>query len=226
MPPPEAPEGSNNPDTLAAVAADQKCSAEDRERAFAGLHDLIRRLAISLSIRLIGLVRPEFADGAIAEIYLRMGKFTPGGPFAAWCYRTLHNWMTDELRKEAYRRRHEREAARLHPEVRSAAPSPLSLSRQELDVVATWPLGQRLALLCLTGLWRDFPEPTWRAWYTAYAPGGEPVLNSPFPPEEFERCPDSQQRADILAQLLQVRRGTLAVWVHRCASRLRELRRA
>jgi DNA-directed RNA polymerase specialized sigma24 family protein len=155
---------------------------------------------------------------------LRLAGFTPGGPFAAWCHRTLHNWMTDELRKESRRRQHEREAARLRPEVQPVDSPREPLSPGELDIVATWPPGQRLALLCLTGLWRDIPEATWREWYTVYAPGGGPVLSSPFPPQEFEMCPVAQQRADILAQLLQVRRGTLAVWVHRCTGRLRALR--
>jgi hypothetical protein len=223
---PEKPTGSDDPDTLAALAADPGRPEADRGSAFEGLHELIRRLAASLSIRLTGTVRPEFVDGAASEIYLRLAGFAPGGPFASWCYRTLHNWMTDELRKESRRQRPEREAASLRPDVQPADPAPQPFSDRELAQVETWPLGQRLALLCLTGLWRVISPPRWRAWYRAYPPSDNPILTDPFPPQEFELCPDPQQRANILAELLQVRRGTLSVWVHRCSPRLRELRGA
>ncbi len=226
MPNPETATGSNDPDKLAALVVDPQRPEVDRERAFAGLRPLIRRLAVSLSIRLTGRVRPEFADGAASEVYLRIDGFMPGGPFAAWCYRTLHNWMTDELRKESRRVRHEQEAARSRPEVQPVDPATQPFSAQELAQVSTWPLGQRLALFCLTGLWRLVHGGTWQEWYRAYPPGDEPLLTDPFPPAEFEMNSDSQQRGDILAQLLQVRRGTLNVWVHRCAPRLRELRGA
>jgi DNA-directed RNA polymerase specialized sigma24 family protein len=211
-------------DALAAQAADQRHSEGERKLAFARLRGLIHRLAVCLSVRLTGRVVPDLADAAEGEIYLRLGGFTPGGSFAAWCHRTLHNWMVDELRKESRRRNHEREAARLRTETRPVEPFAVELSQRELEVLGGWHPGQRLALLCLTGLWRDLPERVWRGWCEAYTPGRERVLTWPFPPQEFETCPDQQERADILAQLLRVRRGTLAVWVHRCASRLRELR--
>jgi DNA-directed RNA polymerase specialized sigma24 family protein len=223
----EAPDIIDEPedhDALAAQAADQGRSQEERGRAFSGLRSLIRRLAISLSVRLTGRVVPELTDGADGEVYLRLGGFTPSGSFAAWCHRTLHNWMVDELRKESRRQEHEREAARLRAEAEAEEPLEEGLSQQELEAMGGWHAGQRLALLCLTGLWRDVPEGIWRQWCEAYTPGGEQLLTWPFPPQEFETCPDRQERADILAQLLRVRRGTLAVWVHRCASRLRELR--
>jgi DNA-directed RNA polymerase specialized sigma24 family protein len=224
MQPPDILDEPDDIDALAAQAADQSRPEGERRRAFSGLHGLIRRMAVSLSIRLTGRVRPEFADGAGGEIFLRLGGFTPVGSFAAWCHRTLHNWMVDELRKESRRKEHEREAARLRAEARPAEPPAERLSQHELEAIGGWHPGQRLALLCLTGLWRDVPQDVWREWCDAYAPGGERVLTGPFPPQEFETCPDQQERADILAQLLQVRRGTLAVWVHRCASRLRQLR--
>jgi DNA-directed RNA polymerase specialized sigma24 family protein len=212
-------------DALAAQAADRGRSEDERTFAFARLRGLIHRLAVSLSVRLTGRVVPDFTDTAEGEIYLRLRGYTPGGSFAAWCHRTLHNWMVDELRKESRRRNYEREAARLHTETRPVEPFAEELSQVELETLGSWHPGQRLALLCLTGLWRDVPEGIWREWCEAYTPGGERVLTWPFPPQEFETCPDQQERADIVAQLLRVRRGTLAVWVHRCASRLRELRR-
>jgi DNA-directed RNA polymerase specialized sigma24 family protein len=220
--------GPGDPDALAAQAADGGRSEEERARAFAGLRGLIRRLAVSLSLRLTGRVVPEITDGAEGEVYLRFGGFTPGGPgsFAGWCHRTLRNWMVDELRKESRRQEHEREAARLRAEAKAAEPLAEGLSPQELAAIDGWHPGHRLALLCLTGLWRDVPEETWRQWCEAYPSGGERVLPLPFPPQEFETCADQQERADILAQRLRVRRGTLAVWVHRCAGRLRELRGA
>jgi hypothetical protein len=224
MEPPDIIDEPEDVDALAAQAADQRRSDGERARAFSGLHGLIRRLAVSLSIRLTGRVLPELRDGADGEVYLRLGGYTPSGSFAAWCHRTLHNWMVDELRKESRRQVHEREAARLRAEARPPEPFAERLSQKELGALGGWHLGQRLALLCLTGLWRDVPEGIWRQWCEAYTPGGEQLLTWPFPPQEFETCPDQQERADILAQLLQVRRGTLAVWVHRCASRLRELR--
>src|SRR3954452_10824585 len=101
MPPPEKPIESIDPDALAVQAADLGRSEAERGRAFAGLHDLIQRLAVSLSIRLTGRVRPELTDGAAGEVFLRLGGFKLEGSFAAWCHRTLHNWMVDEFRKES-----------------------------------------------------------------------------------------------------------------------------
>ncbi len=213
-------------DALAAQAADQGCSQEERGRAFSRLRGLISRLAVSLSVRLTGRVVPELTDGADGEVYLRLGSFTPSGSFAGWCHRTLHNWMVDELRKESRRQEYEREAARLRAEAKATEPLADGLSQQELEVIGGWHPGQRLALLCLTGLWRDVPERIWRQWCDAYTLGGERGLTRPFPPQELETCPNQQERSDMLAQLLRVRRGTLAVWVHRCAARLRELRGA
>jgi DNA-directed RNA polymerase specialized sigma24 family protein len=226
MEPPDIIIEPENLDALAAQATDQGRSQEERGRAFSGLRDLIRRLAVNLSVRLTGRVVPELTDGADGEIYLRLGGFTPSGSFAAWCHRTLHNWMVDELRKESRRQEHENEAAQLRAEAKTAEPLAEGISQQELEVIGGWHPGQRLALLCLTGLWRDVPEGIWRQWCDAYALGGERGLTSPFPPQEFETCPNQQERADMLVQLLRVRRGTLAVWVHRCAARLRELRGA
>jgi DNA-directed RNA polymerase specialized sigma24 family protein len=226
MRPPNLVDEPEDVDALAAQVADQRRSEEERTRAFSGLRGLIRRLAVSLSIRLTGRAVPELTDGAAGEVYLRFGGFTPSGSFAAWCHRTLHNWMVDELKKESRRQEHEREAARLRAEARPAEPLAEGLSQRELEAIGGWHPGHRLALLCLTGLWRDVPEGVWRRWCEAYTSGGERVLTLPFPPQEFETCADQHERADILAQLLRVRRGTLAVWVHRCASRLRELRGA
>jgi hypothetical protein len=209
---------------LAAQAADGGRSEDARKLAFAGLSDLIGRLAASLSVRLCGRVRDDFAGAAAGEIYLRLGGYAAGGSFTAWCHRTLHNWMVDELRKEARRRAHEREAARLRTQDDPADDPPERLTPQLADAMNGWPLGQRLALLCLTGLWREVPHARWREWWSGYPPGGEPCLADPFPPDEFESCPDARERADILAQLLRVRRGTLAVWVHRCTARLRSAR--
>lgn len=223
MPPSDSSSEPPDPDVLAAQAVDGGLSDGARERAFEGLSDLIRRLAVSLSVRLCGRVRDDFAGAAAGEMYLRLSGYSPGGSFASWCHRTLHNWMVDELRKEARRREHERAAARLRAEAEPAAEPPERLTPQVAEAMNTWPLGQRLALLCLSGLWRDVPPVRWGAWCAEYAPGGEPCLVPPFPPDEFERCIDARERADILAQLLRVRRGTLAVWVHRCAARLRSV---
>jgi hypothetical protein len=224
MPSPDNSRESSDPDVLAAQAVDGGLSDDARKLAFNGLGDLIRRLAISLSIRLCGRVRDDFAGSAAGEIYLRLNSYKPGGSFTAWCHRTLHNWMVDELRKEVRRREHEREAARSRMESEPVDDLPERLTPQVVEAMNTWPMGQRLALLCLTGLWREVPLDSWREWCLAYAPGGEPCLGAPFPPDEFESCPDARERADILAQLLRVRRGTLAVWVHRCTSRLRSLK--
>lgn len=221
MPPPASQTEPPDPDALAAQAVDGGLSEDARRLAFAGLVDLISRLAVSLSIRLCGRVHDDLAGVAAGEIYLRLDGYTPGGSFAAWCHRTLHNWMVDELRKETRRREHEREAARRRAEAEPVEVLPERLALPAAEVMDGWPLGQRVALLCLTGLWRDVSPVRWREWCSAYAPGGEPCLADPFPPGEFETCPDAQERADMLAQLLRVRRGTLAVWVHRCAARLR-----
>src|SRR5262249_27862096 len=63
-------------------------------------------------------------------------------------------------RKESRRQEHEREAARLRPEANPAKPLAEGLSQQELEAMGAWHSGQRLALLCLTGLWHDVPEGT------------------------------------------------------------------
>lgn len=225
MPPPDSSPELPDPDNLAARAVDEGLSDDARRAAFAGLNDLIGRLAASLSVRLCGRVRDDFAGAAAGEIFLRRAGYKPGGSFVAWCHRTLHNWMVDELRKETRRREREREAAQLRTEDEPADGPPERLTPQIAAAMSDWPLGQRLALLCLTGLWRDVPPTRWREWWLTYPPGGEPCLTDPFPPDEFETCPDGQERADILAQLLRIRRGTLAVWVHRCTARLRSAQR-
>jgi DNA-directed RNA polymerase specialized sigma24 family protein len=221
MPPPDSPTELPDPDVLATQAVDRGRPDDARKRAFAGLNDLIGRLAVSLSIRLCGRVHDDLAGAAAGEIYLRLDGYKPGGSFVAWCHRTLHNWMVDELRKETRRREREREAAKLRAQDEPADEPPERLTPQITEAMNGWPLGQRLVLLCLTGLWREVPHARWREWWSAYSPGGEPCLTDPFPPGEFEMCPDAQERADLLAQLLRIRRGTLAVWVHRCTARLR-----
>lgn len=223
MPPSDSSPEPPDPDMLAAQAVDGGLSDVARKRAFEGLSDLIRRLAVSLSIRLCGRVRDDFAGAAAGELYLRLDGYSPDGSFASWCHRTLHNWMVDELRKEGRRREHERAAARLRTEAEPVEDPPERLNPQVAEAMNTWPVGQRLALLCLSGLWRDIPSDRWGEWCAEYAPGGESCLIPPFPPDEFETCTDARERADILAQLLRVRRGTLAVWVHRCAARLRSV---
>lgn len=226
MPPPDRAPESPDPDARAAQAVDGGLSNDARKLAFGGLSELIRSLAVSLSIRLCGRVRDDFAEAAAGEIYLRIAGYAPGGSFTAWCHRALHNWMVDELRKEGHRREHERKAAQLRAEAGPVEEPPERLSPQVTEAMSTWPLGQKLALLCLSGLWRDVPPAQWGEWCAAYTFGGEQCLPVPFPPDEFELCADPQERADTLAQLLRVRRGTLAVWVHRCSARLRNLRDA
>ncbi len=223
MPPPDQPRDSTDPNTLAAQAADEGQSRDARRIAFEGLADLIRDLAMSLSVRLTGRVRDELTDAAAGEVYLRIQHYKPDGSFAAWCHRTLHNWMVDKLRADTRRSEREQAAARLRPEATLADPPAETLSVRDVNILDGCHPGQRLALLCLMGLWREIPKDVWRHWCEAYAPGGE-QLPAEFPPVEFEKCSDQQERADILAELLRVRRGTLAVWVHRCAARWREQR--
>lgn len=221
MPFPDIPGESYDPDVLAAQAFDEHRSEAERNQAFERLRGLVLRLATSLSIRLTGRRRDDFADGAIGEIYLRRNGFT-GGSFVAWCHRTLHNWMVDALRADSRRKEHEREAARTRDEAAFVESHIDSLTLRQLDAMRTWNPGQRLALLCLSGLWREVPDGLWLEWCEAYRPGGETIINQPFPPQEFEGCPGPQQRAGVLAQLLRVRRGTLSVWVHRCVSKLQQ----
>jgi DNA-directed RNA polymerase specialized sigma24 family protein len=214
--------GPEDADALARRAADRSESEAVRHGALDSLVPTIGRVARRVALRFSGQTRQDLVDGAIADIWEALQQAPPTGPFESWCYAVLRNRHLDRVRHEQAESRHAAVAARHRPEaedvraaVERAADSRAQVHAGDLQLIATWPLRQRIVLLCLTGLWIRIKPSLWQQWVADYRQAyGSPVLAS-FPPPELQDCEEIAQRNGILAAALNLRRNTLSVWLHR-----------
>jgi hypothetical protein len=200
---------------LAWIVAQGEAPQERRSQAGLTLEPMIRQLARQVGARGCSRqVREDLVNEAFSWVLSpeHLAGFDPaGGNFEAWCRRVLTNWRTDRARREATQRRNfpaEGGAAGepgIDPWPALAAGLDLTLpfSTEDLGCLAGWEAHTCVLLLCLAGLWRKVPSPTWGAWVTSAG------LVLPFPPAGLEECADRHARNRLLAEHLKIRLNTL-----------------
>jgi len=207
-------------------------SAEDRNRAMAELHPVIRRLA---EIATRGLKpenwRQELIDEAASVVWekLRVGAYdTAKGPFEAWCRTVLRNWRVDQVRCQKRRSDLLRGAQTLDPERGIDPPDPRATSETvlertepfgaaDLKMLEGLPALDRVVFLCLSdNLWLHVSSTTWKQWLDACD------LDEPFPPEGFASLGSQSGRYAALASALNKSRNALSQRFRRSKQRLVE----
>jgi hypothetical protein len=216
-------------EALARLASDPAQPLVVRQGAFEQLRPVIRRAARRVAARFVGQYREDILTDAESDVWKALVGSEQGGFFEGWCCRVLRNGLIDRFRKERRELTHREEAASraeppdLHAALERALDRPGQLPASDLDVLRTWPLPQRLALLCLCGLWDKVPPQEWEQWLRDYRDDWDAQLPSPFPSPELDRCERIAERNAILCEAMKMQRNTLSVWLYRFKARLRAL---
>jgi DNA-directed RNA polymerase specialized sigma24 family protein len=224
----DAGDGIRTAEMLAALARDDTRGADERQQALVDLQPVVQQVARRVVTRFGGASSTGAVEEALGVVWEALGGYEPGLPFQPWCYRVLKNRLIDRVRQEQADWRRQREKA-VSESVQLQEALEGSLERREpfaagdLEELSTWPLPQRLGLLCLSGLWEKVPTAPWLSWVQEYKERHDAGLALPFPPALLQGAEDVASRNAILAGALGVRRNTLSVWLHRYKDRLANL---
>src|SRR5262245_39153627 len=89
----------DDPDALAARAADSSLSADERTDSFVRLVSVIDRQAQRVCVRFSGQTRRDLLSEASRVVWEAMPRYTAGRPFEPWCRAVLKNWTISTLRR-------------------------------------------------------------------------------------------------------------------------------
>lgn len=139
------------------------------------------------------------AQGLIWEL-LREGKYGNDQNFRGWCARVLQNEFRKRIRSSNTRRRIEAQsgssgsAADDSPAIALAISTPQIFSPEDIDILESWTVKQRVLTLTIAGLWRKVAPPDlWDRWVD------EAGFVTPFPPHGFVDALDRTERLSVLA---------------------------
>jgi DNA-directed RNA polymerase specialized sigma24 family protein len=217
-------------DRLARLAADADQPDSLRRQAFQRLIPTIEWVARRVSIRFAGQWRGDVLTDAPGDIWAVIAQFPPGGRFEPWCYVVLRNRWFDEAEKASRRRELDALVARSPasgPDLQLAVERSLDASepfgQEDLLMMGNWPPRDRLALLCVAGLWQKVPTPDWRRWVAEHRDRFGSPAGEPFPPDALAACDQIAERNELLSAALNIKRNTLSVLLYRGKARLLEL---
>jgi len=206
----------------AARSSSQTEQNEIWQRLYPALNAFALRALLPYGFSFPGAGPEDFVQEAIEHLRRKAGKYDPDKGFVEpWLRIVLSNFAKSWVKKQ---KRLERRRVPVPVEaVEEPADGPqgpnldhrVPLTDSQLTLLADWPVHQRLAAVCLMGLWQRMVEhhlQLWEEWI------GKAEIPQPFPPDDFAGLPPRGRRK-CMAHVFHVNPNTVVQWLIRLRKR-------